>query len=652
MTNLVMVSPVLACHGDISIIKETNVDTDEKFKFSGDLGAFELGQNGQKISEYKLGDRLYIIEEEIKEGWELKDIICTGDTTKNSVVDLVNNKILIQLENLENIVCTFYNEKIETEPICGDGIIEGEEICDAGILNDDICQADYNDTCSYCNNTCELIEIIGGFCGDEIVNGEEECDFNDQISNTNCSSECTIVVEDYCGDNIINNDEICDDGDDNGLVCDPLYGEECNYCSIDCKEITVKGPNCGDSEINGVETCDDGLNNGNICNPLYGETCSYCNDICETKELVGAFCGDNILQDEEECDGDLGLEANQSCSETCTIINIEHCGDTIVNNNEECDLGQDNNGLACTADYGETCTYCSDTCTNITVTGPSCGDEIVNGDEECDGTQGISGDQTCTNLCAIETPEPNSFCGDNTVDTGEECDDGNTTNGDGCNSNCQTESYCGDDSCDSNESCSNCSDDCGSCGGGTPLCVLRGNCGQPFYQQPEEIIVLAEVGAPYLNMGKIVKQKYAQAGDTEIEYTIFLSNDGNMPVFNVQVVDELPEGMFFSSDGSSSKTWDIGDMPSGDIESIHYSVYLSDTLNVNTLVNTAITYSDNYDVLSAQATLLIEASPEIITETVEILPVTGFSNNEMLTLSFLAMLSFGSIARLRKYQNI
>ena len=67
--------------------------------------------------------------------------------------------------------------------------------------------------------------------------------------------------------NIINNDEICDNGADNGLICNPVYGEECTYCSSGCTEITVTGSNCGDSEINGSETCDDGLNNGNICNP-------------------------------------------------------------------------------------------------------------------------------------------------------------------------------------------------------------------------------------------------------------------------------------------------------------------------------------------------------------------------------------------------
>ena len=90
-----------------------------------------------------------------------------------------------------------------------------------------------------------------------------------------------------------------------------------------------------------------------------------------------------------------------------------YCGDGILdpNNNEECDdNGQ--NGQECTPLYGGTCTYCSNTCEEVTLTGSYCGDGEINGDEQCDGSN-FNG-YTC------QTVPGSSYTG-GTLVCGEEC---------------------------------------------------------------------------------------------------------------------------------------------------------------------------------------------------------------------------------------
>ncbi|MBU2213294.1 DUF4215 domain-containing protein, partial [Patescibacteria group bacterium] len=112
------------------------------------------------------------------------------------------------------------------------------------------------------------------------------------------------------------------------------------------------------------------------------------------------------------------------------------CGDGTVGDNEKCDNGAEN-GQDCKAAYGQTCTYCSNSCNEITVKGPYCGDGVNNNEEECDDGNN-SNDDECSNECKILHPAA-AVCGDGKVDAGEECDDSNTVSGDGCSATCQEE---------------------------------------------------------------------------------------------------------------------------------------------------------------------------------------------------------------------
>ncbi len=98
---------------------------------------------------------------------------------------------------------------------CGDNIVNHlAEKCDRGNANGQECTANYEKTCTYCSTTCQLVDVIGAFCGDDIRNGNEKCDGTDGITGTeSCSTDCAIIsTNNVCGDGILDGVESCDDG--------------------------------------------------------------------------------------------------------------------------------------------------------------------------------------------------------------------------------------------------------------------------------------------------------------------------------------------------------------------------------------------------------------------------------------------------------
>ena len=86
--------------------------------------------------------------------------------------------------------CT-YNTSTCSIASCGDGIVQttnGEE-CDNGTLNAMTCTASYGNSCTYCEtNSCQIKTIIGPYCGDNLINGNEVCDGTNISSSNTCSS--------------------------------------------------------------------------------------------------------------------------------------------------------------------------------------------------------------------------------------------------------------------------------------------------------------------------------------------------------------------------------------------------------------------------------------------------------------------------------
>lgn len=128
----------------------------------------------------------------------------------------------------------------QCSPICGDGIVVGDEKCDNGMnvgcKNYNCKKPDDGFTCTGGSSTSS--STCSGVCGDGIKTATEQCDNNNQLG---CSTGCrpdkgytctgstgqTSVCSPICGDMIVTGIEKCDNGKRIGcLTCldaDPGY---------------------------------------------------------------------------------------------------------------------------------------------------------------------------------------------------------------------------------------------------------------------------------------------------------------------------------------------------------------------------------------------------------------------------------------------
>ncbi len=85
---------------------------------------------------------------------------------------------------------------------CGDGVVEGSEVCDDGnTVDDDTCSAD-----------CLMIPTPES-CGNGVVEAPEACDDGNQNAGDGCELNCTLTP--VCGNGIVEMGEACDDGNQN-----------------------------------------------------------------------------------------------------------------------------------------------------------------------------------------------------------------------------------------------------------------------------------------------------------------------------------------------------------------------------------------------------------------------------------------------------
>jgi cysteine-rich repeat protein len=255
------------------------------------------------------------------------------------------------------------------------------------------------------------------FCGDGIVNGEEQCDDGNGIDTDGCRNNCLLPV---CGDSIVGNTpgETCDPPGStpptppgNTNLCRPLGPDQCTYC--------------GDGIVNDGETCDDG-------NHTNG-------DGCENDCTLSPICGDGIVGNTpgETCDPPGSTPptppGNTNLCRPLGPDQCTYCGDGIVNDGETCDDGNHTNG---------------DGCENDCTPSPICGDGIINQSgcgETCDTNAFPAGAPSSHGSCRpgpCGNPAACTFCGDSIVNGGEECDDGNAVDTDACSNSCQLPQGC------------------------------------------------------------------------------------------------------------------------------------------------------------------------------------------------------------------
>jgi hypothetical protein len=190
---------------------------------------------------------------------------------------------------------------------CGDGIVQTDdaEVCDDGSKN--AASTDLNVAYGKCMSNCQH----GGYCGDGVVNGAEECDdgVNDGTPWT-CYFDCTNTPKYWCGDGVVQPEF--------GEECEPIMLDDPN-CTNTCKlpgHCSDPGcifvPRCGDGVKNGLEECDDGILDGS-----YGGCTKQC--------TLGPHCGDGMVNGWEECDHGADNGRDACCTSSCKVISGVAC---------------------------------------------------------------------------------------------------------------------------------------------------------------------------------------------------------------------------------------------------------------------------------------------------------------------------------------
>ncbi len=253
-----------------------------------------------------------------------------------------------QCEPPNTATCNLTCQNI-TPSVCGNNIIEAGEQCDDGnAINTDACLntcqlATCGDTfiqttieqceppnTATCSLTCQT--ITPPVCGNGVINGGEVCDAGVGCPvSTNCAADC----KSCCGDGMIQApNEECDWGTGNI----PAQAQQCGAATCHATQCKCVGGLCGNSIVNPGEQCDNGAANSNAsacltscqnatcgdgfiqtaieqCDPPDGTTCSAtCQNIIT--------CGNGNLDIGEQCE-DNNTTDGDGCSSICEI---EVCG--------------------------------------------------------------------------------------------------------------------------------------------------------------------------------------------------------------------------------------------------------------------------------------------------------------------------------------
>lgn len=233
----------------------------------------------------------------------------TGRPTTSETADSTDTDPTTDATSTTDATGSSTTESTGGDPVCGDGVPEGEEECDdANFINTDACKND-------CTNAV---------CGDGVTGPKEECDDGNDDDSDLCTTLCT---ESECGDGFEQGGEQCDDGNlvdhdgcDNNCVDEPFCAQfegfecptgaqqVCDTAAIQCDSMEDAISACeacfgGDASCQGfqdVDSCNEGsgVEDQNtqcpgLLNFVYqGDVCNngIVTDPCDFGSIVGEWC--------------------------------------------------------------------------------------------------------------------------------------------------------------------------------------------------------------------------------------------------------------------------------------------------------------------------------------------------------------------------
>jgi cysteine-rich repeat protein len=270
----------------------------------------------------------------------------------------------------------------ETKPFCGDGILNGTELCDPKIAAGQPGACLTAPDCE--NNKCTLARLTGSpdACNVRCERSKQDrCADGDECCPAGCNYQNDDACSATCGDGVIDDNETCEPDIGAGCAVSCTASSSCEIatlvgdidnCNVECMRTKIVAPS---SEGPGDGCCPDGANalTDKDCLP----TCM--NGIKEAAETCdGADCP-TICNDSDPCTGPLPPNGSTaSCNVTCPTRGYP----TIA-----------------PADNDELCCPGAGPLTDSDCTG--CGNGKVEGSEQCDDANATSGD-LCDQNCRRE----------------------------------------------------------------------------------------------------------------------------------------------------------------------------------------------------------------------------------------------------------
>ncbi|MBT6995130.1 hypothetical protein HN865_00685 [Candidatus Woesearchaeota archaeon] len=202
---------------------------------------------------------------------------------------------------------------------CGDEVVDSGEECDYGSSNGEVCVPSPGFSCSYCDDSCQLVLVESSSCGDGTCDADETC--------SSCSSDCEGEQADCSV----------------GQICEVVFGS--GSCAV------VEAPSaCNNNFVEGLEVCDGSDLNSKTCiTQGYNSGSLACNSNCLSFDTSGCS---NVANDNEE-DKSTAIpttcaSVNGVCSDKC-INEFIHYGDT--NFDRKCEIAYGEELVCCVPSY-------------------------------------------------------------------------------------------------------------------------------------------------------------------------------------------------------------------------------------------------------------------------------------------------------------